>query len=1054
MKYTSQNGCFFYYDRDTYSWELCEPTLMFLLGFEAITMYDKAKSDHILISNRIYDTRTGEIDEMQDFPIYDEVLTFLSSLGPVEDNEFYVQYNCYGLKLLMNELTGTGTDRTVPVIFLNDANRKLVDPNKYPYSDKAGKSYYDLQSTLILNIFKYAGYNTLDEEVQYFDEDNVGVDENDPLNTNVPPLLSEIRAYNNSLYIFHEERQASGGVYKLLDYKAMYLYALGVLYGLRCLGYDGKMIWRFDPAYWYFGKYQNLVKTAWAVFRFHFTHPIYELDAPEELIDKYKDIQYNKLWNFMNNEGSDIQLYNNEVFAYGLHIIPRDLVSADEVNRVSVKPIIYLYPTDEDVREGKKGQYIEFIRETSEWSDPKDVEGNEDSSYDLVSSYEPYKGIVAADSDVYTRYIAHDKVTIRKALRFTRNIKDPENPNQTLAPHYLSPNDDTLCTIPRNTELEVLDVYNGYYQVTYTVESGELVIQYTGWIDAKSTESILDVDEESVDTFVDGSFYTDEFTGVGKIKTTSSCVMRYHPGGDKDYFIGAGNLGWTDFDLEYWKNFKEYIASEYDLYGDKDKFVVGSFYTEEFDCEGSELFDTDACSVLSMEPHDYDRLYPARIGQACSKVDGSVVSYYKCNVDDDTYLYGIFDGLATIDENTGKWKFDDVAYNFKYIISDLDFDAIYNSSDASSYDLKDYFNLSHPIKLLVSRVDSSFENGTFFNGTDQVYLALYGYTPKESYPVDAYTYNSDLNCIEEYSIRKYYKTIETGEGSSIETYYWSNNFDVEVGEYGNKYNWRTAYSVPNSIFEEGITTVTVYLNVQKLFEDATVYSNISNGIQTYVLNTNTSYPSKYGQYYDPGSGQLVDIVPIGFVNYADLHDRIGATTYLCQIIEKDPNGDDLIIDGIPYVWRDDQTNTYWNGFTKEWQDTIPTRRNATMYNSATNETQGVTDDTTNRTISVEDGIVLTYDEFYAQYPTCGILRNDFLRVYNPSKEGEGIISCYRDTKLSSNEADHIVCIPTITQWVPRSQLLPMYGYWIVDGTASLYDGDEEVDVVYDDDHHD
>ena len=1081
MKYTSQNGCFFYYDRDTFNWELCEPTLMFLLGFEAITMFDKSSSDSIVISNKIYDTKTGVVDDMPDFPIYDEAISYLASLGQVEDGEYYARYNCYGLKLLMNELTGTGTDRTVPVIFLNDINRKLVDPNKYPYSDKAGKSYYDLQSTLILNVFKYAGYNLQDNEIVKVSTLLAGRDPYNIANTNVPPLLDEIVTYNSSVTTLHEEKQAAGGVYKLLDYKAMYLYSLGVLYGLRCMGYDGQMIWRFDPAYWYFDKYQNLVKTAWAVFRFHYSHPIYELDTSEELIDKYKAIQYNKLWNFMNDEdSSDIVLYDNEVFAYAVHVDPVDEESYEITNRVAVKPLIYLYPTDDEARNGDKGKYIVYLSDDKKWSDPKSVDGNESASDNIVSSTEPYKGVISVDSDNYVRYIANDKVNIRKALRYTRNIPVSENSKETLSPRYLSPNGNVLCTIPEDTELEVLDVDDKYYKVFYDVD-GETV---TGWINRIYTDIVA----EDID-FDAGDFLTELFDinsadeaqehSLGRVVTNNSVLVRSLPGNDWSYFISTGNFGWTDFDLTYWKKFKKYIRDEYD---DSD---VGQYLKDQ---------DAETSSVLAMEPHDFKYLYPERIGSAFSSVDGTTVSYYKCNVTDDTYLYGIFDGYLGEDENgdptfgyyvtngNSTTYIPTVKPNFKYILSSVDFYNIFSSVNApDGYVKKCYYNVTDPVWIYVKNATGLPQSSpTLWDGAHEIRIDKFGYTHDKANKVDAYYY--------EWPIRLLTNSVEPSGPTQFDlrsfklvgndTYYWSNEFvkqtDTTDPEYPYEYTmWVKASS---SIIKKSITrsiggdvpsvtdeydvyattgeSVTLYRNVRKLFDNTPYYYKLdySDGNMDYICNANKNYANEFSPY-----------LPLGFVRYTDLHSNLGVTTYMCPIVERDTNGDSLIIDGVPYVWQDPYTSNsnerYWNGFQNKWQADMPVRRNAMMFVIGDPYTVGelvpIIDDTENRTVIIDDGVTLTYEEFYAN-PNRGILRDHDCKVFSEDYEDEGIVDCYYDTKLLDDGDEHLICVPGRTRWVKRSELKnpENHRYWIVDGTTSLYDGTDAIRTVYDDEHKD
>ena len=80
----------------------------------------------------------------------------------------------------------------------------------------------------------------------------------------------------------------------------------------------------------------------------------------------------------------------------------------------------------------------------------------------------------------------------------------------------------------------------------------------------------------------------------------------------------------------------------------------------------------------------------------------------------------------------------------------------------------------------------------------------------------------------------------------------------------------------------------------------------------------------------------------------------------------------------------------------------------------------------------------------------GIIREK-LKVFNPDVEDEGIILCYHD---DADGYDRYV-IPnkeSLPEWVSREGISAI-GYWFVDGTATLYDGNVAESVVVDD-HHD
>ena len=75
MLYSSRNGCFYYYDSLLFRWHVAEPTLLFLLGFEAITSYDKSISDSIVISKYVYKTYIDKLDPLEYIhEVYDDIM--------------------------------------------------------------------------------------------------------------------------------------------------------------------------------------------------------------------------------------------------------------------------------------------------------------------------------------------------------------------------------------------------------------------------------------------------------------------------------------------------------------------------------------------------------------------------------------------------------------------------------------------------------------------------------------------------------------------------------------------------------------------------------------------------------------------------------------------------------------------------------------------------------------------------------------------------------------------------------------------------------------------
>lgn len=156
--YSSRNGTLFYYDRVLYTWQVAEPTMLFLLGLESITAYTNALSDSLVISNSVYIKSLNDIVTFEHFNIYDKIHSYLSQLSSIEDLDYYLKFNCNGLKLLLNELTCTESYRTVPIIFRNDVNNKSIDLNSIMYRLTSSESatLFDRQAQKIIDIFSDA----------------------------------------------------------------------------------------------------------------------------------------------------------------------------------------------------------------------------------------------------------------------------------------------------------------------------------------------------------------------------------------------------------------------------------------------------------------------------------------------------------------------------------------------------------------------------------------------------------------------------------------------------------------------------------------------------------------------------------------------------------------------------------------------------------------------------------------------------------------------------------------------------------------------------------
>lgn len=378
MKYSSRNGCLFYYDRSLYSWQICEPTLLFLLGLESILTFDTSITDTITLPKLLRQSVTNKLIPLHDFFILDDIYRFLTNIDAIEDSETFIKFPCNGLKFLINELTGTGKDRTIPIIFKNDNNSSLINLSS---GTDLSKSKYDLQAQLIIDIFNDAGYtrdiaksipchkNLISGEYYTVDQDNVQVIIYDPshpsLNNNDKDAIED---YNKVQSAQHKSHVTNKSIYNYIDYNSMYNYSLGVLYGCRCLGYNAEYIWRHDPRFWYSGELVNLVSSAWHTFRFFYSSQACS----------FSDTVNNKLWNFALNEALNVQLipYEQEL----------TLVS----NSSDIHMITYKLPDESYI----DGSYLNF--EDNSWHDISDK-----------LSTSPLTGILNISDEYIIRYIGN-----------------------------------------------------------------------------------------------------------------------------------------------------------------------------------------------------------------------------------------------------------------------------------------------------------------------------------------------------------------------------------------------------------------------------------------------------------------------------------------------------------------------------------------------------------------------------------------------------------------------------------------------------------------------
>jgi hypothetical protein len=249
---------------------------------------------------------------------------------------------------------------------------------------------YDLLAEKIYDIFSDAGYSANKNNLKVYSQYGV-TDKN---------IEKAIKEYNDNLFEEHFKKCNYSQIYKIIDYKAMYAYSLGVLYGCKVLGYSDDNVFRLDPSTWYNGEYNNLVTTAQTVFKFHYTHPIPIIDSDPALFRKYRGIQCNKLWNF---DSSKFNFKRDEVACKSLKI---------ENNVISEVPLMYSKSTG-----NLPGSYL--LNDSTEWQQL-------DNS---VLCDNPKTGIVANDSKDIIRYIANNEVHLSKAHLYCSKKNKYLSPN-------------------------------------------------------------------------------------------------------------------------------------------------------------------------------------------------------------------------------------------------------------------------------------------------------------------------------------------------------------------------------------------------------------------------------------------------------------------------------------------------------------------------------------------------------------------------------------------------------------------------------------------------
>ena len=440
MKYKSSHGTLFYYDPDLYIWKHANPTMLFLLGFESVTTYDNAISDTILISRLVYQQISNSLVSLENFDIFDEIYSYLSSINQTEDFDSYLVSSLHGLKLVLNDLTGTGKDRTIPLIFHTDVNAKYIDLNdqmyRLPESDRLSKSYYDLQAQKICDIFEDAGFNRnrfyyrksrrfLVDKIK----DGIHLREYDLIKSNQYEsfISNEIASFNDTYYKLYTEMNSNKLIFYKLDYAAMYSYAFGVLYGCICLEYPIDAVFKIQPTNWYNGVYFNLVNTAWHCFRFCYNRKYLGSRDPDDKesaeILSYLDIRKNKLKNYT-DLSDGILINSDDRLLY--HAYLND-------SKVVVKPIIYSKSTTTGSNIYNGSYYDAADFESSVFLPVDNIVSS--TKLNRIDNH----GVISSD-DLITMYIASDPVKIYRAYAYSQpNIDKSSGSIDFSTGEFLSP---------------------------------------------------------------------------------------------------------------------------------------------------------------------------------------------------------------------------------------------------------------------------------------------------------------------------------------------------------------------------------------------------------------------------------------------------------------------------------------------------------------------------------------------------------------------------------------------------------------------------------------
>jgi hypothetical protein len=752
--------------------------MLFLLGFEAITTYSNSLTDSILIPKNVYTESTGDINKLKYIDeIYDKIYSYLSLLGPVENNEDYLRFNCYGLKITLNDITGTDNNRVIPVIFKNDINRNILTTNN------TSALYNE-----IIEIFSTAG----------------------------------------------DKQSTLCDTYKLLDYKAMYSYALGVLYGCLCLGYEQTSIWTIPPFFWYNGEYTNLVNTAWLVFRFHHSTFIPEVDDNVDHADwsyKYKGIVSNRLWNYDQLKPS-IELMIDELFCSIVSIKQTTVNNLLIEESIESNPIMYskllngIPYVSVIVFNNQINSYslIGGIRDNAyvEWhfnnysitSRGSTLINNSTDRLNYITINYKYNYKVHYDND------EQDTVIPNIVFENTVEIKNYNDDNIVPPGKYkfITADDSTTWhniadyIISENNETGVINPY-GKRIIKYIADYPVIIFKaVTGWQNLSYDETnsnIIKVDE-------------------------------YLSPKNKPYFIVTGNLGWCNYKNNS-TNLKDMPVSIINLNENTINTGIGIYLL--YNKHIHSIDSAYKCKINNNDNSDNSALYGLFYDLVKDNNGKPAISFQNANIPSAHKNESLFKSVISNnlicdnDNNSRLYK----------LISELPAEDIYTLE--TQYDL----NLKLNVYIRTDGVTKYIWAGP--DSDNDILLTDTGYSDTESIAIDAYTSDPESTTPLKYDLRYNSKT-----GN-----YWSSKVKA----------WHTRDTFTDC-FTASDKTTSLYCGTTKIFDSANIYYNYKGNDCIYCDNKSL-------------------FNGIGFYDIAlELHQYYGVTPYLCEIIYKDDNGKPLV----------------------------------------------------------------------------------------------------------------------------------------------------------------